>query len=241
MSSKKKTFKGKKPSDRRRAPTTGRDNMVSNMSRKDYYVPDALEITPHADRKLVAALRQPVMDRRFKYALTETTALVSSNLSSATATALLTVAQGTTDITRTGDRIRCKRIWVQGYFVGNAAATGPTLARLIVVNDISNTITTALQVISHNAGFGTMGAYSRDWGDLFQVIYDTVHVVYPAATSGQIDVFHCDREIQIDSEFNAGGTTPVANNIKCFFLTTIGANFPVTSFSTTVWFEDLDA
>lgn len=219
--------------------------MVSNMSRKDYFVANALEITPHPGQKLRAVLGQPIMDRRFKYSLTEGS-LSASSATSATPISLVTVAQGTTDITRTGDRIRCRRIWFSGKLNGNAAATGAVMGRVIVVvwNPVGSSAVNApvaSQIIQHSATYGPHGSYSRDFGDSYQVVYDARFSLNPAGTSAENEVFHCDREIMVDCEFTAGATTPTTNNFYLFFLTDTAINVPNCTYSATLWYEDLDA
>jgi len=244
MKSSKRSQKGTQ--FRRKAKgTKGRDNMVSNTGRKDYFVANALEITPHPNQKFVAVLGQPIMDRRLKYSILETS-ISGSSATSTTPTSLLTVAQGTTDITRTGDRIRAKRIWLSGKLYGNAAATAPVATRVLVVlwqplGNAAVNAPVASQVIQHSAGYGPYGSYSRDYGDGFQVIYDSVFSVNPVGANSEAEMIHIDRELLIDCEFGAGGTTPVTNAFYIFLLSDVGANQPSLNFSSTVWWDDLDA
>ncbi len=233
----------------RKAPknrsTFGRDDMVSNDSRKDYFVSNALEITPHPNQTLKAVLGQPVMDRRFKYSILETS-LSAGGATSSTPISMINVSQGTTDITRTGDRIRSRRLWMSGKIFGNAAQTAPVTARLLVVvwNPVgvgASNAPVASQIVQFSAGYGPYGSYSRDYGDSFQVLYDAVFSVGQLTAAGEAEVFHFDRKILIDSEFSAGATTPTTNNIYVFFLSDVLANQPVLAWSSTLWYEDLDA
>lgn len=231
---------------RRSKATAGRDDMVSNNSRKDYFVANALEITPHPNQHLRAVLGQPVMDRRFKYSIFETTAFSASSATSATPLSMITISQGTTDITRTGDRIRAKRLWFTGKVIGNAAQTGITAGRVVVVcwNPVGNAAVNApiaSQVIQHSATYGPYGSYSRDFGDSYQIIYDAVFSVTPASTTSEAELIHFDRSLTIDMEFVAGATTPAVNNFYIFFLSDAAANQASMQFSATTWYEDLDA
>jgi len=244
----KKSSGGKRASRRRNksaGTTLGHDDMASNTSRKDYFVSNALEITPHANKPLRSALRQPIMDRRFKYSVLESS-LAGSSATSATPLNLVSINQGTTDVTRTGDRIRAKRVWLSGKVIGSAAATGPIVSRLLVVvwnppGVGSVNAPTAGMVIQHSAAYGPYGAYSRDFGDSYQVLYDAVFSVQPSSTTSEADIFHLDRAVTIDMEFTAGATTPTTNTLYLFLVTDAVANQPTVLFQTTVWYEDLDA
>lgn len=242
----KQPSKEKKEPKRRPRTTTGRDNMVSNTSRKDYFVANALEMTPHPNQHLRAVLGQPVMDRRYKYSLFEQTSFSASSATSATPLSLISISQGTTDITRTGDRIRAKRLWFSGKVIGNAAQTGITAGRVLVVcwNPVGTgavNAPVAAQIIQHSATYGPYGSYSRDFGDSFQVIYDAVFSVTPASTTSEAEIMHFDRALTIDMEFVAGATTPAVNNFYIFFLSDAAANQASMQFSATTWYEDLDA
>lgn len=219
--------------------------MVSATSKKDYFFSESLELTPHPNQKLRAVLGPPIMDRRFKYSVLETT-LAGSNATSATPTSLVTISQGTTDITRTGDRIRARRLWLSGKVTGNSAATGPITSRVMIVlwnqpgvGAVNAPV--ASQVMQGSAGYLPYAAYSRDYGDAYQVIYDVLLETNPVSTTAKTPMFHFDREILVDMEFNAGSTTPGTNNLYLFHVTDSGINQPTVLWQSTLWYEDLDA
>jgi len=219
--------------------------MAANTSRKDYFVANALEMTPHPNQTLRSVLKQPIMNRKYKYCILESS-LAGSNATSATPLNLVGINQGTTDITRTGDRIRAKRLWFSGKVTGSAAATGPIAARVVVVvwnppatGGVNNPV--ASQVIQHSASYGPYGSYSRDFGDSYQVVYDARFSVNPVSTTQEFETFHFDRALTVDMEFTAGATTPTTNTFFVFLLTDSGINQPTMVFSSTVWYEDLDA
>lgn len=219
--------------------------MTSNTSRKDYFVANALEMTPHSGQRLVSVLKQPIMDRRFKYSVLESS-LAASNATSATPLSLVTISQGTTDITRTGDRIRAKRLWLSGKITGSAAATGPIVTRCMVVlwNPVGSSAVNApvaSQVMQGSASYLPYAAYSRDFGDSYQVVYDAVFCVNPVSTTAESEIFHQDRNILVDMEFTAGATTPTTNNLYLFLVSDSGINQPTVVFQSTLWYEDLDA
>lgn len=225
--------------------TTGRDNMASNTSRKDYFVANALELTPHPNQALRSVLGRPIMDRRFKYSTLEST-LAGSSATSATPLNLVSINQGTTDVTRTGDRVRVKRLWLSGKVTGAAAAAGSITSRILVVlwnpPGVGNVnAPVSGQVIQHGATYGPYGPYSRDYGDAYQVVYDMVTNVNPVSTSSDPELFHLDREVTVDMEFSAGATSPAVNTLYLFHLTDSGVNNPTLVFSSTIWYEDLDA
>lgn len=234
-----------KSAKRRTRATHGRDNMTSNTGRKDYYVANALEITPHPNQELRAVLGQPVMDRRFKYSVFESS-LVANSATSATPLSLVTINQGTTDITRTGDRVRVKRFWLSAKVYGAAAATGPTVSRILVVlwNPVGAAAVNAPiagQILNMAATYGPYASYSRDFGDSFQVVYDGVFSTNPVSATSENELIHIDRALTVDMEFSAGATTPCTNNFYLFHLTEAAANQPAMNFSSTIWYEDLDA
>lgn len=228
-----------------RRSTAGRDDMTNNSSKKDYFVANALEITPHPNQQLKAVLGQPVMNRKLKYSILETN-LAASNATSATPLSLVSINQGTTDITRTGDRVRVKRIWFGGKLNGNAAATAAVMCRVIIVcwNPVGTGAVNApiaSQIIQHSAGYGPHGSYSRDFGDSFQIVHDAKFSVNPVAATTENEILHLDRKVLVDMEFTAGATVPTTNNFYVFFLTDTGINVPNLTFSSTIWYEDLDA
>lgn len=219
--------------------------MLSNTSRKDYFVANALEITPHPNQRLVSVLEQPIMSRKFKYTVLEA-ALTGNHLSSGTPTSLIAINQGSTDITRVGDRIRLKRLWFSGKIYGHASSTAPVATRLIVVcwNPVGAAavnVPAASSVVQASTGYLPYGAYSKDFGDSYQVVYDAVFSVNPISASAEAEILHFDRALTIDAQFNAGGTTPVTNNLYAFLLTDASANQPSCNFQSTVWFDDDDA
>jgi len=219
--------------------------MVSNTSRKDYYVSNALEITPNPNKELKSVLGAPIMNRKLKYTLLESS-LVASNATSATPLSLVTVSQGTTDITRTGDRIRMRRLWFSAKLYGAAAATGPYTTRVLIVcwNPVGSGAVNAPvsgQIIQHAANFGPYGSYSRDFGDCYQVVYDAMYSVNPVSATSENEILHLDRKICIDAEFTAGATVPTVNNLYLFLLCENATNTPTLTFSSTVWYEDLDS
>ncbi len=225
--------------------TAGRDDLTSNNMKKDYFFARDMEITPHPNQGLKSVLGRPVMDRKLKYTLLEST-LTGSNATSATPLNLINISQGTTDITRTGDRVRAKRIWFQGKVTGNAAATGAIATRVLVVlwnppgvGGVNNPV--ASQVIQHSASYGPYGAYSRDYGDSYQVVYDAVVQAKPPGVTVDSEMIRFDRKVLIDMEFSAGATTPSVNTLFVFCLTDSGINQPTLLFSSTVWYDDLDA
>lgn len=220
--------------------------MVSNTSRKDYFVANALEMTPHPNQRLVSVLGEPIMDRRLKYTVLETT-LTGSNLTSATPLSLIVSSQGTTDITRIGDRIRLRRIWLTGRLYGAAAAASASVSRILVVlwNPVgvgASNPPVASQVLQGSASYLPFAAYSRDYGDSYQVVYDAVFSANPLSASSEMEVFHLDREITVDATFSAGATTPTTNNLYIFLVSDVsGANQPVITFQSTIWYDDEDA
>jgi len=218
--------------------------MISNTSRKDYFVSNALEMTPHPNKRLTAVLEKPLINRRYKYTVLETS-VTGNSATSTSGTALVSVNQGTTDITRTGDRIRLKRIWLGGKVYGNASQTGPVSVRVLVVNWVAPfnavNVPTAGQVIQASVGYQPYGPYTRDFGDQYQIVYDAVFSVTSLSATQEGELFHLDRELTIDCEFNAGATAPTTNGLFLWVLTDVGANQPAVNFSSTLWFEDLDA
>ncbi len=241
MSNKRAPRKSRKPKS-----TYGRDDETAKSSRSDYYVSGALELTPHRTQMLKAALRQPIMDRRLKYSIQESS-LVASNATSATPNNLVSINQGTTDITRTGDRVRVKRIWFSAWALGSAGSSVPALTRVILVcwNPVGNAAVNApiaSQIIQHSAGYGPVGSYSRDFGDSYQVIYDSVASVQPNNAAGaELELYFQDRKVLIDMEFIAGATVPATNGIYLFALTNTATFQPTIYYSSTIWYEDLDA
>jgi hypothetical protein len=219
--------------------------MVSNTSRKDYFVANALEMTPHPNQRLVSVLEQPIMNRKYKYTILETT-LTAASATSTTPISLIALNQGVTDITRVGDRIRLKRIWFTGKIYGSASATGPISARLVIVcwnplGAAASNAPVASQVLQGSAGYLPYAAYSKDFGDSYQVVYDVLVSVNPFVLEAEAEMVHLDRALSIDAQFNASGTVPVTNNLYLFLVDDAGFNHPAVNFQCTLWFDDEDA
>lgn len=224
--------------------TLAHDDMTSNTSRKDYFVANALEMTPHPNQMLKATLRAPVMDPWLKYSVLETS-VTGSHLTSVAGTALLAVNQGTTDITRVGDRLKVKRLWVSGKVYGNASQTGPVSGRVVIAlwnpPAVAANVPVASQVIQASAGFLPYGSYSRDFGDSYQVVYDALFSVNQLTASAEAELFHIDRKLNVDVEFNAAGTAPVTNQLYIWLMSDVSANQPTMNFQSVCWFTDVDA
>ncbi len=225
--------------------TTGRDDMVSNRARNDYYVANALELTPHPGKELVARLSRPIMNPRFKYSVQESQ--ISANyLTSTTSVSLVSISQGTTDITRTGDRVHFKRFWFSAKLTGNAASTFPTVTRVVVfvqgepgVGAVNPYV--ASQVLQGSNSYLPLAAYSRDYGDGYQILYDGLFSVNPLSTSSEAELLHLDRKISVQTEFSAGATAPSINDIRILVVCDLTTNFPLLTYQSTLWYEDLDA
>lgn len=236
---------------KKKTTTTGRDDFASGTARKDYYVSGNLETTPHPNQRLVSMLGKPIMDRKFKYSTYEGS-ITGGGATSQTPISLVTINQGTTDITRTGDRIRVRRIHVRGRLTGGLSAVGAATARVLFViwNPVGAGAVNAPvsgQVLQGSAGYMPFSAYSRDYGDSYQVVHDSTHEVKSAAgqTIGpEMEFVYFDRAVTVDMEFSAGATTPTTNNLYVFVVsdTTAAAGYqPVLLLQSTLWYEDLDA
>ena len=238
-----------KSSRRRRGKsTTGTDDQVSQSGRTEYYVADALEVTPHARQRLVSTLKKPIMGRKLKYSVLESS-LVGSGAASASAISLVTINQGTTDITRTGDRIRAKRLSLAGRITGGTTQGGPLCCRLIVVcwnvpGVGAVNVPVSGQVLQGSNNYLPFAAYSRDYGDQYQVVYDSIHSIQAATTTSESQIIRMERDLTIDMEFAAGATTPMVNGLYLFFVTEsagVTTAQPNVYWQSTLWYEDLDA
>jgi hypothetical protein len=244
MKGRAKASSSRKGKGRGARSTTGRNDEIES-GRKDYYVSNALEITPHANKPLVAMLKQPVMNRKWKYYVQESS-ISGIHTMSTVATSLVSISQGTTDITRTGDRVRVKKVQLKGKLYGNASQTGPTTARFVVfVWNISGVgqinPPSIVQVLQASAGYGPYGSYSRDYADQFQIVYDGIFSVEVLTASQPVDLIQLDRNVTIDMEFAAGAVQPMVNGVYAFLVTDVSANQPTVNYQSTIWFEDLDA
>jgi hypothetical protein len=220
--------------------TTGRDNETNKSSRGEYFVDNALEITPHRAQKLVAKLGPPAVDRRFKYNLIEQQ-LTASHLSSATGTTLVNISQGATDISRTGDRVRARRLVCGGKISGSASAVSQHVVRVLIFIDVGNTNPAAGSILNSSSSYLPLASYGRDFADLYQIVFDEVVIVPPTTAGAGFSLFRVDRDMEVDMEFNGGGTAPIANGLRVLVMCDATANFATLTMSSTLWFEDLDA
>jgi len=93
-------------SGRGKRATDGLDNGPRQTSKSESFWSQALETTPGRKGGVFrAAMGKPMLDPKFKYTFLEST-LTGSHLASLAPTALISLNQGLTDITRIGDRIR---------------------------------------------------------------------------------------------------------------------------------------
>ncbi len=236
MRAQNKTKKGRA----RGRTTDGAVVEINKSSRNEYFIDNALEITPDRQKILVASLGRPVISRRLKYNLQEQQ-LLASHLNSATGTSLVNISQGTSDITRTGDRVRVKRITLGGKISGSATATSSHIVRVLVYVDKGNANPTAGSILNSSSSYLPLASYGRDYGDLFQVIFDEVVNIAPTASTTPFSLLRMDRKVNIDMGFNAGGTSPIANNIRVLVMCDATGNFATLTLSSTLWYEDLDA
>ncbi len=217
----------------------------TQTGKSDYYVSGALELTPHGDRPLIARLRTPIMERKLKYTVVESQ-LSANYLTSTTSVSLVNISNGTTDITRIGDRVRFKRFWFTAKLAGNTASTFPTVTRVVVFVQGEPGVGAANayiagQVLQGSNSYLPLAAYNRDYGDGYQVLYDGVFSVNPINTSAEVELIHMDRELTVDTEFAAGATAPTVNDIRILVVCDLTTNFPLLTYQSTLWYEDLDA
>jgi len=185
-----------------------------------------------------------MLNPNYKYSLYEGT-LTGSHATSTAATPLISINQGLTDITRIGDRIRIKRFQMRGKVYGNASATGPTGVRLVVFlwknPQVSANAPIAGEILQANAGYLPWGAYTRDYGDLIQILYDATFSVTKLDATTELELFAVNMPCNIEVGFAAAGTDPLINGLYAMLVTDTAANQPSATFQSTCWYEDNDA
>jgi len=222
----------------------GRDNGPRQTAKGEAFFSHALETTPGGKGVFRASLGKPMHNPRYKYTLYEGT-VVGSQATSTAATPLISINQGLTDITRIGDRIKIKRFQMRGKIYGSASATGPTAARLVVFlwknPQVSANAPISGEILQANAGYLPWAAYTRDYGDLVQILYDATFSVEKLETSTELELFAMNIPSNIEVGFAATGTDPLINGLYLMLVTDTAANQPSVTFQSTMWFEDNDA
>jgi len=96
-------------------------------------------------------------------------------------------------------------------------------------------------VLQGNAGYLPWAAYTRDYGDLVQVLYDATFSVTKLDAAAELELFAMNIPSDIEVGFGAAGTAPLVNGLYAMLVTDTAANQPSATFQSTCWFEDNDA
>lgn len=185
------------------------------------------------------------MNPRYKYS-TQEAQITANYLTSTTSVSLVSINVGTTDTTRVGDRVRFRRHWFSAKLGGSAASTFPTTCRVVVfiqgeVGAGAVNPYVASQVLQGSNSYLPLAPYSRDFGDGYQIVYDSVHSVNPASATSEVELLHYDRKVDVQTEFIASGTAPTINDLRILVVCDLTSNFPILTYSSTLWFTDEDA
>lgn len=228
--------------------TRGADTEKAMTGKKEYYVAQNLDLTPHKNKPIRSVLARPLLGPNYKY-MTLEGSLTGSEVSSTAFTALVNNSQGTTDSTRVGDRIKVRRYRLCAKLVGGTAATGPVAARVMLISwivpgvGLTNFPITGM-IIQAGAGRYPLGGYARDYADQFQVLHDSLHSVQPFVSSVEADFIFVERDCLIEMEFAAAATAPMVNAPYLNLITdiTTAANTqPTISYNLQLLYEDNDA
>jgi len=134
---------------------------------------------------------------------------------------------------------------MRGKVYGNASATGPTGARLVVFlwknPQVSANAPIAGEILQANSGYLPWAAFTRDYGDLVQILYDATFSVEKLETSTELELFAIDIPCTIDIAFAAAGSDPLVNGLYAMLVTDTATNQPSATFQSTLWFTDNDA
>ncbi len=229
---------------RRQKATEGQDT-GNARPKSEYYVANSLDLTPHGDRKFVARIKPNKTAPNLKYSVNEQQ-VTAGYLTSTTSVSVLSLAQGNTDITRIGDRIRIRRIHFAGDIRGASLATNPAACRVLLVCQGEPGVGAvnpyvAAQILQGSNSYLQYAPYTADYGMGYQVLADILVSANPVSATSEMELFSFDREVDITVGFTAGSTQAAFNDLRLLVVTNVTSNFPIATVSTTMWFEDNDS
>lgn len=229
---------------RRNASTQGQDT-GNSRPKTEYFVANALDLTPHGGKKFVARIKPNLTAPNLKYSVNEQQ-ITAGYLTSTTSVSVLSLAQGNTDITRIGDRIRIRRIHFAGDVRGAALATGPAACRVLLVCQGEPGVGAvnpyvASQILQGSNSYLQYAPYTADYGMGYQVLADILLSANPVSATSEMELFSFDRDVDITVGFTAGSTQAAFNDLRLLVVTNVTSNFPILTASTTMWFADNDS
>lgn len=235
----------KKAERRRRVRTTQGQDTGNKDPKSEYYVANALDLTPHGNQKFVARIKPNKTAPNMKYSVNETQ-IAANYLTSTTSVSVLSLAQGNTDITRIGDRIRIRRIHFAGDVRGASLATNPAACRVLLICQGEPGVGAvnayvASQFLQGSNSYLQYAPYTADYGMGYQVLADILVSANPVSATSEMEFFSFDREVDITVGFTAGSTQAAFNDLRVLVVTNVTSNFPTATISTTMWFEDNDS
>lgn len=144
-------------------------------------------------------------------------------------------AQGSTDVTRIGDSIKCQNLMLRFLLTRGA---GDSTGRVIVFWDDQNQISTGANLLEvTGTASSVLSPKLYDARFRSKVLYDKVFVM------DQVNQSTWDENVQIKidqhTQFNAGSTTINTGALKVLFISNItGANIPTVNYYSRLSFTD---
>lgn len=143
-------------------------------------------------------------------------------------------AQGTSDTTRLGDKVICKRFTMNGCFLTNGAGL-PAICRIIGIINKEQAIPTITNILQNTASErAVFSPYIWDTNMIYKKIYDrTFNLSSQEYASEGKKEFHININLRnLRASFMAASTTTVSNAVQWFFLSDRNVNTPTVSY---VW------
>jgi len=141
-------------------------------------------------------------------------------------------AQGSTDITRIGDSIKCQNLTMRGIVSGNSTAGTNNVVRLILLWDTQNQYSTLSDLLeltgSSNAVYSPKN-YDRRFRN--KILWDRTFVVNNIGGNPYVIPFDETFTINDHTQFSAGSTTQFSGSLKLVYLSD-----RVTTLLPTIWF-----
>lgn len=142
------------------------------------------------------------------------------------------MAQGDTDVTRDGDSIKCQRLVLRGWFLGNA--TVAQTCRLIIFWDQAESAGTTVNSVLDSTYTGSVLAplspKEHDFRFQTRFLYDSGPVNVPTQANNRgIHEFNLNIPINLHTQFAGASTTIKSGALKYLI---IGTNAPSTNNAT---------
>lgn len=212
--------------------------LKNTFKRRPRSNPKALSRVDKYQNREITRLKRIVNTRERKFFDQVGTALQPNWTGSLTN--FINIAQGDTDVSRTGDKISIERI--EARFNGGMTAAGSNQVRLMLIRDKGNSITSVGQVLDStalNTVNAAQGPYEEDTRENFEVLMDRTFML-DNVTNYQFQTRYSKTYRKGKPVlFNNNSTTVNKGQIKLLLISDLLAPNVALDYYVRVWFTDL--